>query len=102
MIAGNQTVIMVPMDVDNDGRLDLVIQKCLWNQSVSPYPICELSAIYNNLIFDSFFVKAVLLAQIEPSTDNIEQKNFGSAISGATFRYVVTTLEDDKYVRVAS
>jgi len=25
VIAGNQTVIMVPMDVDNDGRLDLVL-----------------------------------------------------------------------------
>ena len=56
------------MDVDNDGRLDLVL----------------------------------LLAQTEATTENIEQKNFGSAISGASFRYIVTTLEDEKYVRVAA
>lgn len=27
---------------------------------------------------------------------------FGANIAGATFRYIVTTLEDDKYVRVAT
>jgi len=27
---------------------------------------------------------------------------FGSAMAGATFRYIVTTLDDQKYVRVAS
>ena len=27
-ITGNETVIMVPMDVDNDGRLDIILQKC--------------------------------------------------------------------------
>lgn len=48
--------------------------------------------------FDSFFIKAQFI-----SHDHEEAKEFGSITPGATFRYIMTSQEDDKqHVRVAS
>ena len=53
--------------------------------------------IYNNMIYDSFFIKATMLSQY-----NNEEHRFGAITIGATFRYLVTTLDDQKFIQVAS
>lgn len=42
--------MLVPIDVDEDGKMDLLVQS-----SGSSY---GLSLIYNNMNYDSFFLKA--------------------------------------------
>ena len=95
--AGDKTTMMVPMDVDEDGRLDIVLQQC-----DSDNKKCGLSLLYNNEVFDSFFIKALMLAESSRDFDELDKHNFGSTIAGATFRYIVTDVKDKKYVRVAS
>lgn len=58
-MAGDEVVMMVPMDVDEDGRLDILTQKCPLGADTSG---CEVGLLYDNVIFDSFFVKAMMLA----------------------------------------
>ena len=43
-----------------------------------------------------------MLAQTHLDFEDLEKHNFGSTISGTTFRYIVTALNDRKYVRVAA
>jgi hypothetical protein len=59
-MAGDEVVMMVPMDVDEDGRLDILAQKCPLGSTDASR--CEVGLLYNNVIFDSFFVKAMMLA----------------------------------------
>jgi hypothetical protein len=48
--------------------------------------------------YDSFFIKAQMMY-----ADSYEDPRFGTITPGATFRYVMTSLEDDnQYVRVAT
>lgn len=54
-MAGEGASMLVPMDVDEDGRLDILVQDC----SNDP---CTIGLLYNNEIFDSFFIKAMMLA----------------------------------------
>lgn len=58
--------------------------------------------LYNNEIFDSFFIKAMMLAQTERDFEEVDQHNYGAAIAGSTFRYIVTNVQDKKMVRVAT
>jgi len=52
-----------------------------------------MGLIYNNVVFDAFFIKSEMLSI------GADGK---SATIGATFRYVVTALNDGKRVQVAS
>lgn len=91
--------MLIPMDIDDDGRIDMLVQRCF---DKPPDGFCNITAIYNNVIFDSFFIKAMMLSQTNSDQEDLGQKMFGANIAGATFRYIVTTLEDQKYVRVAT
>ena len=91
-IAGPDSVMLVPMDIDEDGRMDILVQK----NSKGTY---GLSLIYNNYQFDSFFIKAIMLSQ---KSDNPNDRTFGAVTTGASYRYIVTTLDDKKYMRVAT
>ena len=63
-LAGASAVMLVPMDVDDDGRIDVLVQRCavVTASSGVAQRTCHLSAIYNNIIFDSFFIKAMMLS----------------------------------------
>jgi hypothetical protein len=91
-LAGPDSLMLVPMDIDEDGRMDIIVQK-------NVNGVYGLSLIYNNYQIDSFFVKAMMLSQ---KSDNPNERTFGAVTTGATFRYIVTTLDDKKYVRVAT
>ena len=93
--AGETTTMLVPMDVDEDGRLDILLQQCENDK-------CVLGLLYNNEIYDSFFIKALMLAESSRDYEDLDKHNFGSTISGATFRFILTDVNDKKFVRVAS
>ena len=59
--------MLVPMDIDEDGRIDTLVQKC--QRTNLNTEICSLSAIYNNIIFDSFYIKAMFMAQSASDSD---------------------------------
>jgi len=82
--------MIIPMDIDEDGRIDILVQK-------DGQQTFSMGLIYNNMFYDSFFIKAIMVSQNQQ-----DDQKFGSITTGATFRYIVTTLEDEKYIRVAS
>ena len=84
-LAGDSAVMLVPFDVDEDGRMDILVQK-------TQNGVKSLSVIYNNFQFDSFFVKAMMLSQTSGEPGNL----YGAVTSGASFRFAVTTLDDKK------
>lgn len=89
-ITGSDATMLIPLDIDEDGKMDLLVQT-----GVNSYGI---RFIYNNMNYDSFFIKAQMMS---PNSD--KDPKFGVIPPGATFRYVMTSLEDDnQYVRVAS
>jgi hypothetical protein len=59
-LAGGDSVLLVPIDIDDDGRMDAIVQRCVKEQ-LRTY--CSIQAIYNNVIYDSFFIKAMMLSQ---------------------------------------
>lgn len=85
--------MLIPYDIDEDGRMDIIVQK----KGIGNHQY-ELKAIYNNYQFDSFFIKTMMLSQV---SDDLSHA-YGAVTSGATFRYIVTTLDDVKMVRVAT
>ena len=44
----------------------------------------------------------MMLSQTVSDSEDLGNKMFGANVAGVTFRYIVTTLNDDKYVRVAA
>ena len=48
--------MLVPVDIDEDGRLDIIVQ------TESSGGQQELDVVYNNMVFDSFFIKAQMLS----------------------------------------
>jgi hypothetical protein len=95
----SETTIMVPHDVDEDGRIDVILQNCY---SEGNSKNCHITALYNNYNFDAYFIKSVFLAQIHRDTDDVEKHNHGASISGPTSRYIVTDVNDKKYIRVGT
>jgi len=78
----NQTTLGTFVDIDEDGRLDMIIQ------GVNPASgLTEISVIYNNYVQDAFFIKALMVGS-----------EYGDALSGASYRLVVTDLYDNKFV----
>ena len=47
--------MLIPYDIDDDGRLDIIVQS---NEKGN----FEMEVIYNNYVFDSFFIKAMMLS----------------------------------------
>ena len=90
--AGSTGELVTFLDLDEDGRLDIIIQKTDENGLPS------LDVLYNNIVTDNFFVKALLVNSKQEKNDNV----FGNSAVGATYRFVVTDMKDHKLVRVGS
>lgn len=90
-IAGNTAQLITFMDIDEDGRLDFLIQELSDN-------VPSLKMVYNNIVSDSFFIKALMLNSKQEKSDNI----YGDNSMGVSFRFVVTDLDDQKYVVAGS
>lgn len=87
---GSKGTMLIPIDIDEDGKMDLLVQS--GDQKYS------INFVYNNMNYDSFFIKAQMM-----SPNSEEDPKFGTIPPGATFRYVMTLLEDDEqYTRVAT
>jgi len=90
--AGQTGELVTFFDVDEDGRLDVIVQKTDANG------IPQIVVLYNNINSDSFFVKALFVNSKQSKSENI----FGNNAIGATYRFVVTTMDDHKLVAVGS
>lgn len=82
-VAKAQTQLITFLDIDEDGRLDFLVQ--IIDQSIP-----KLKLVYNNMVSDSFFIKALMLNSKQEKSDNI----YGDHTLGCTFRFVVTDLDD--------
>ena len=49
------------MDIDEAGNMDILLQRCITTPQKTRS--CYISGIYNNYIFDSFYIKAMFLAE---------------------------------------
>lgn len=87
-LAGNTTVMGIFVDIDEDGRIDMLLQ----NQEETSRN-SEILSVYNNIVKDTFFVKALMI-----NSQNV----YGDTVFGATYRFVVTDLNDQKFVVVGS
>jgi hypothetical protein len=92
--AGFSSTMLVPMDVDEDGKMDLLVQYKDPNTNEQ-----TIGFMLNNMNYDAFFIKMQMKfpEQVEtfPSPGNI--------LVGPTFRFIMTSLEDDQqYVRVGT
>ena len=54
----------------------------------------QLLCIYNNYVKDAFFVKALMISNVVGV--------YGDATSGASYRLIVTDLNDEKFVVIAT
>jgi hypothetical protein len=97
--------MIVPIDIDEDGRIDIVMQ----NRKSSHV---DLQVIYNNVYLDSyFFIKTMMLydtveeEEVESESYLLLDKpkpRFGKIVSGASFRFVMTPMDDNKVVMAGS
>lgn len=78
------------MDIDDDGKLDVILQEV--NESGVPM----VQMIYNNVVTDSFFLKAMTLNTEPQGTDSAQY--YGDVAIGVTYRFIVTSLSDRKFV----
>lgn len=76
------------IDIDEDGRLDILLQK---KSETTAHT--DLLAVYNNYVKDTFFLKALMV----DSTNA-----YGNALSGVSYRLIVTDLNDNKLVVIGS
>ena len=83
--AGQKGELVTFLDIDEDGRLDLIMQKL--DSSGKP----QISMLYNNIVTENFFIKALLL---NSKHDKNLNNNFGNNAIGATYRFVVTDMHD--------
>ena len=90
--AGFSTELVTFIDIDEDGKLDFLIQRLGPNNQISLY------LLYNNVYNDNFFIKAMMLNSKQEKSDNI----YGDNTIGASYRFVITDLEDKKFIVVGS
>lgn len=55
--------------------------------------------MYNNQVVDTFFVKALML---NSKLSSESASKYGDASSGVSYRFIVTDLDDQKYVTVGT
>ena len=75
------------IDIDEDGRIDVLLQK------PSDQGTTDLLCIYNNYVKDTFFLKALMVNTVNA---------YGNVISGPSYRLIVTDLNDEKSVVIGS
>jgi len=86
--------MLIPIDVDEDGRMDIIVQENDHQES--------LKLIYNNMNYDSYFIKAMMINQNSNAAEDSDISGLGATVIGASFRYVATDSNIEKVVRVAS
>ena len=76
---------MIFLDIDEDGRLDILMQK--YSSSGKQ----AIQIIYNNFVKDTFFIKALMA-----------NTAYSEVVVGASYRFVATNLDDEKLVIIGS
>ena len=90
-MAGDNTAFMTFIDMDDDGKLDFILQK-------ETDGVPEIRVLYNNVVSDNFFLKALSVNSELKKSQNIY---YDYAI-GASYRFVITDMEDNRLVTVGS
>lgn len=90
-LVGNQVVVGTFMDIDEDGRLDIIVQSREREKDGSYTNVVQV--IYNNYVRDTFFIKALMLNSY---------KSYGDVVIGPSFRAIITDLDDNKKVVIGS
>lgn len=96
-IAGTSTALIAAVDIDEDGKLDILCQKYSASDSVF-----DLKFIYNNKYLDSFFLKSLMVfkqQEIDEESREIlssddEERMLGDMAIGASIRFVTTNIAD--------
>ena len=87
IFGGSESVLGTFNDVDEDGRMDILLQTKLNG-------VNQILCIYNNYVKDAFFVKALMISNVVGV--------YGDATSGSSYRLIVTDLNDEKFVVIAT
>ena len=90
-MAGDNASFMTYIDIDDDGKLDFILQK-------ETESVPEIKVIYNNIVSDNFFMKALSVNSELKKSQNI----YNDYTIGAAYRFVITDMEDNKLVQVGS
>jgi hypothetical protein len=92
--AGDTGAFVAGIDVDEDGALDIILQKFDEEEKLQP----KLMMLYNSVVSDSFFMKAQMVNSDQLKDNNIYTDN----TIGPSYRFVVTDTADNKLVIASS
>ena len=90
-MAGDSAELLSFMDIDDDGKLDFVLQK-------KEQGVPQVKILYNNIVSDNFFIKALSVNSELKKSQNV----YNDYTLGASYRFVVTDMQDNKLVMVGS
>ena len=90
-MAGDSASFMTFIDIDDDGKLDFILQK-------DTDGVPEVKILYNNIVSDNFFIKALSVNSELKKSQNI----YNDYTVGASYRFVITDMEDNRLVTVGS
>lgn len=99
--AGIDAAFVTFIDLDEDGKLDFLIQKFGANSNLdTPSGMVEPSVVtlFNNMYFDNFYMKAMMLNSAQSKSNNI----YGDLTVGCSYRFITTDLEDKQHVVVGA
>lgn len=91
---------IVPIDINQDGHLDIFCH--FYNDA----GVKDFKVIYNNVQIDNFFLKALMIYKNKNEQHSIisgaAPTVVGNSVIGASLRFVITSLDDKKTIRVGS
>lgn len=90
-MAGDTANYFTFIDIDDDGKLDFFLQ-----QTIDGVP--QLKLLYNNVVTDNFFLKALSVNSQFKKSQNI----YNDYTIGASYRFVITDMDDTKLITVGS
>lgn len=90
-LAGDDATFLSFIDLDDDGKLDFILQK---GSAADP----KIQLLYNNIVSDNFFIKALSVNSELKKSNNV----YNDYTVGASYRFVVTDMEDQKLVTVGA
>ena len=90
-MAGDDCSFLTFIDMDDDGKLDFILQK-----ETNGVPAVKI--LYNNIVSDNFFIKALSVNSELKKSQNI----YNDYTIGASYRFVITDMEDNRLVTVGS
>jgi len=101
-MVGSSTALFAAVDVDEDGKLDIICQT--FSTTDSKF---DLKFIYNNKYLDSFFLKGLMVFKhqgLDEVTQELaipgeQEKRLGDMAVGSSLRFVTTNIGDVKIVR---